>query len=125
MTNRLELPLCCRLMLHFAEISRQVSPGAHAAVVFDGAGYHIAKDLTVPENVTLIKLPPRASELNPVENVWEYLRGNRLAVTVFDSYDDIVNMTCHAWDILRQRPRSHRIHHQPIMGDGQCLGALV
>ena len=85
------------LALHLAEISRQVSPDAHAAVVFDGAGYHIAKNLAVPNNITLIRLPPRAPELNPIENVWEYLRGNKLAITVFDSYDDIVDKTCAAW----------------------------
>lgn len=85
------------LTLHLAEISRQVSPDAHAAVVLDGAGYHIAKDLAVPDNITLIRLPPRAPELNPIENVWEYLRGNKLAITVFDSYEDIVDKTCDAW----------------------------
>jgi transposase len=41
------------------------------------------------ENVTLVRLPPYAPELNPIENVWEYLRGNKLAITVFDDYDDI------------------------------------
>jgi transposase len=92
------------LALHLAEISRQVSPGAHAAVIFDGAGYHIAKNLTVPENITLIRLPPRAPELNPIENVWEYLRGNRLAITVFDSYDDIVDKTCGAWTFFATDP---------------------
>jgi DDE superfamily endonuclease len=38
----------------------------------------------------LVRLPPYAPELNPIENVWEYLRGNKLAITVFDDYDDIV-----------------------------------
>jgi transposase len=92
------------MTLHLAEISRQVSPGAHAAVVADGAGYHIAKDLVVPENVTLIKLPPYAPELNPVENVWEYLRGNRLAITVFDSYNDIVDKACSGWTFFASDP---------------------
>ena len=46
---------------------------SHAALVLDGAGYHIAAALTIPENVTLVRLPPYAPELNPIENVWEYL----------------------------------------------------
>src|SRR5256886_7191950 len=46
---------------------RQVAPGAHAALVFDGAGYHVAKDLAIPENITLVSLPPYAPELNPIE----------------------------------------------------------
>lgn len=92
------------LALHLAEISRQVSPGAHAALIFDGAGYHIAQNLTVPENITLIRLPPRSPELNPLENVWEYLRGNKLAITVFRDYDDIVDKTCDAWMFFANDP---------------------
>src|SRR5450631_2986936 len=50
-----------------------------------------------PHNITLVPLPPYAPELNPIENVWEYLRGNKLAITVFDSYDDILDKACDAW----------------------------
>jgi len=85
------------MSLHLAEIAKQVAPGSHAALVFDGAGYHGAAALVVPGNITLIPLPPYAPELNPAENIWEYLRGNKLSNTVFDGYDDIVNKTCEAW----------------------------
>jgi transposase len=74
------------MSMHLAEIGRRVAPGAHAALVIDGAGYHVAARLAVPRNITLVRLPPYAPELNPVENVWEYLRGNKLAITVFESY---------------------------------------
>src|SRR5258708_5643790 len=73
--------------LHLTAIGRKVAAGSHAALVLDGAGYHIAAALTIPENVTLVRLPPYAPELNPLENVCEYLRGNKLAITVFDDYD--------------------------------------
>lgn len=85
------------MSLHLAEIARNVAPGAHAALVLDGAGYHIAEALKVPPNITLVPLPPHAPELNPMENVWEYLRANKLAITVFDSYQDILDLTCDAW----------------------------
>ena len=49
-------------------------------------------------------LPPYAPELNPIENVWEYLRGNKLAITVFDSYDDIVDKACNAWIFFANDP---------------------
>lgn len=78
------------MSLHLAAIGCKVAAGSHAALVLDGAGYHIAAALTVPENITLVRLAPYAPELNPIENVWEYLRGNKLAITVFDDYDDIV-----------------------------------
>jgi len=92
------------MALHLAEIGRQVAPGAHAALVCDGAGYHVAKDLPVPANVTLVPLPPYAPELNPIENVWEYLRGNKLAITVFDHYDAIVDKACNAWNFFARDP---------------------
>ena len=55
---------------HLAEISCTVAEGAHAVLVLDGAGWHGSKALCVPDNITLLPLPPEAPELNPVENVW-------------------------------------------------------
>lgn len=90
--------------LHLAEIARAVAPGAHALLILDGAGWHIAKDLDVPGNITLLPLPPYAPELNPLENVWQYLRANKLAITVFDSYDEIVAKCCEAWNFFANDP---------------------
>ena len=76
---------------HLREISTQVSPGAHAILIRDGAGWHqTGGRLKVPDNVTLLHLPPYAPELNSMENVWEYLRGNKLSRLVWDSYEAIV-----------------------------------
>jgi transposase len=81
---------------HLAEIARSVAPGAHAVLVLDGAGWHGGHALVVPDNVSLVVLPPYSPELNPVENVWQYLRANWLAISVFDDYDAIVEACCHA-----------------------------
>ena len=89
---------------HLTEISRHVSPGAHAILVLDGAGWHNSRDLAVPANITLLTLPPYSPELNPVENVWQFLRQNRLANRVFDSYDAIVDVCCDAWNALLAIP---------------------
>ena len=89
---------------HLAEISRHVSPGAHAILVLDGAGWHSSKDLAVPANITLVPLPPYSPELNPVENVWQFLRQNHLANRVFESYDAIVDVCCDAWNALLTIP---------------------
>jgi hypothetical protein len=43
-----------------------LSRDEHAAIVFDGAGWHIAHDLRIPGNVTLALLPPYSPELKPV-----------------------------------------------------------
>ena len=72
---------------HLAEIAKTVRPGAHAILVLDGAGWHSAKALRIPQNITLMRLPPYAPELNSIENVWAYLRANKLAISVFDTYD--------------------------------------
>ena len=84
--------------VHLIEIGRTVAPGAHAALVVDGAGWHVSDKLVVPDNISLVKLPPYAPELNPIENVWAYLRGTKLAHRLFNSYDDIVNARCDAWN---------------------------
>ena len=57
--------------LHLAEISSQIAPGAHAVITLDGAGWHRpGGDLVVPENISLLSLPPYSPELNSVENIW-------------------------------------------------------
>jgi hypothetical protein len=89
---------------HLAEIATQVAPGAHAVVILDGAGWHASRALVVPENLTLVPLPPYAPELNPIENVWAYLRANRLAISVMDGWDDIVTRCCDAWNFFADDP---------------------
>jgi DDE superfamily endonuclease len=90
---------------HLKEISTQVAPGAHSVMICDGAGWHqTGGSLRVPENITLLKLPPYAPELNPVENVWEYLRANKLCGLVWDSYEAIVEACRKAWDFLTSDP---------------------
>jgi hypothetical protein len=90
--------------LHLDEIAKAVAPGAQALLILDGAGWHSAKALAVPDNITLLKLPPYAPELNPKENVWAYLRSNKLAISVFDSYDDILDKCQDAWNFFVNDP---------------------
>ena len=90
--------------LHLAEIGRHVAPGAHAVVVLDGAGWHAAGGLAVPGNLTLLPLPRYSPELNPVENVWEYLRQNKLGHRVWPDYEAIVATCCDAWNWLAAAP---------------------
>jgi hypothetical protein len=93
---------------HLNEISTQVAPGAHAVLLCDRAGWHqTGGRLLVPDNITLLPLPPYAPELNPMENVWDYLRGNKLSPLVWDSYDAIVAACKEGWDFLINDP--HRI----------------
>jgi hypothetical protein len=58
------------------EFSRQLAPDVQAVLIWDGAGFHTARSLEVPANVTLLGLPPYSPELNPIENLWHYLRSH-------------------------------------------------
>ena len=91
---------------HLAEIARTVAPGAHAILVLDGAGWHSSKTLVVPENISLLPLPPYSPELNPVENVWQFLRANWLAISVFDDYPAIVDACCAASNRFADDPKT-------------------
>jgi hypothetical protein len=85
--------------LHLAEISTQVTTGAVAAVICDGAGWHQSGGkLILPGNIVLVPLPPYSPELNPMENVWDYLRANRLSACVWATYRDIRDACCDAWN---------------------------
>ena len=90
--------------LHLAEIATEVAPGAHAVLVLDQAGWHLSRRLVVPPNITLVALPPKCPELNPVENIWQFMRENWLSNRVFKSYEDIVALCCDAWNNLVDRP---------------------
>ena len=102
----LVLPRCTSeaMSLHLAEIAQAVAPGAHAVVLLDQAGWHQSKRLVVPHNITLLPLPAKAPELNPVENVWQFLRENGLSNRIFTSYTDILDHCCAAWNKLTEQP---------------------
>ena len=74
--------------------ARTVAPGAHALLNLDGAGWHGSSALVVPDTLSPLTLPPYSPALNPVENVWAYLRANKLAITVFNTYEEIVDACC-------------------------------
>ena len=90
--------------LYLAEIATQIAPGAHAAILLDQAGWHLSRKLEVPANITLIPLPAKCPELNPQENVWQFMRENWLSNRVFTSYQQIVDLCCDAWNSLVDQP---------------------
>ena len=86
----LVLPRCntAAMTLHLKEISVAVTPGAHAIVIVDQAGWHFSKTLEIPDNVTLLPLPPKSPELN----------------RIFKSYNEIIDHCCFAWNQLVDQP---------------------
>ena len=73
------------MTLHRTEIAQAVAPGAHALVRVDQAGWHQSKRLGVPTNITLVPLPAKAPEFNPVETIWPFMRENWLSNRIFTS----------------------------------------
>jgi hypothetical protein len=102
----LVLPACNTeaMQLHLDEIATKVTPGAHAVVVLDQAGWHKSQALKIPSNISLLPLPPRSPELNPQENIWQFMRQNWLSNRIFKSFDDIVDHCCYAWNTLIDQP---------------------
>jgi len=92
------------MTLHLAEIATEVAPGKHAVLLLDQAGWHLSRHLVVPPNITLLPLPPKCPKLNPVENVWQFLRDNWLSNRVFLSYDNLIDYCCEAWNRLIDQP---------------------
>jgi transposase len=89
---------------HLDEIARNLAPKAPAVLVLDQAGWHTTDKLRLPENLSLLPLPPKSPALNPVENVWPFLRQTKLSNRVFDGYEAIVIAACEAWNSLIADP---------------------
>jgi putative transposase len=89
---------------HLKEISHTVAPGAHAVLLVDQAGGHTSTKLDVPGNITPLPLPARSPELNPAENIWQFMRENWLSNRVFKSNDDILAHCCQVWNKLVDQP---------------------
>src|SRR5829696_4265524 len=102
----LVLPRCSTqaMALHLQEVSLAVAPGHHAVLMLDQAGWHLSPKLKVPDNITLLPLPSKSPELNPVETIWQYMRDNWLSNRVFTSYPDILDHCCDAWNKLVEQP---------------------
>ena len=83
-----------------ADFAQTLPEDTHAVMVLDQAGWHAAKALRVPENVTLVPLPPYSPDLNPVERVWLYLRERFLSHRLWADYEAVVDACCAAWNAL-------------------------
>ena len=76
--------------LFLGEFSRQLAPDVQAVLIWDGAGFHTAGALEVPANVSLVRLPPYSPELNPIENLWHYLRSHYWSNRFYPDWDALM-----------------------------------
>ncbi len=83
---------------HLRFISEQAGPDVHVILVLDQAGWHTAKALKVPENISLLYLPSYSPELNAIERLWGYLKSHYLSNRAYADYDDLLNTCRDAWN---------------------------
>lgn len=88
------------MALFLAEFAKTVPPDDHIVMVLDGAGWHGSKALALPDNITLVPLPPYSPESNPVERIWLYLRERFLSIQVWPDQNAIIEACCSAWNAL-------------------------
>ncbi|HAS8098232.1 TPA: IS630 family transposase, partial [Vibrio vulnificus] len=91
------------MLQHLNQISQATEYGRHAVVVMDGASWHTNDIAEEFDNVSIIKLPPYSPELNPIEQVWSWLRQHYLANQSFTDYQEIVSKVCTAWNRFLER----------------------
>jgi hypothetical protein len=88
------------MQLDLDEISAQLPPHVHVAMITDGAGWHRSGKLNVPDNITFIDIPPYTPECNAAEKPWQYLKDNFLSHQVFQDYEAILDACEHAWNSM-------------------------
>ena len=79
------------------QFSQTLAEDEHAVMVWDGAGFHRAKHLKVPTNVTLILLPPYSPELNPIENLWHFLKSHHWSNRAYEDFEHLTEAAEQAW----------------------------
>lgn len=88
----------------FLEVfSESLGPDEHAVLVMDNAGWHHARALRIPENVTPLYLPPYSPELNPIERLWGYLKSHHLSNRAYETYEDLLEAGADAWNRLTKQ----------------------
>lgn len=100
----------------FEQFAAEVSSNIHVVMVWDQAGFHTSKNLKIPANVTIVPLPPYSPELNPVENLWHYLRSHYWSNRIYADYDALRIAACDAWQQVCLEPAMLRsICHCPYI----------
>lgn len=89
---------------HLDLIAASINSGKHAVLVVDRAAWHMTDKLFIPDNLSILPLPPYSPELNPVEQIWQLLRQTDWANRCLKNYDEIVDVCCQAWNTFANQP---------------------
>jgi transposase len=83
--------------VYLRQFSTELAKDVHAVLIWDRAGFHKSTVLDIPENITIISLPPYSPQLNPIENLWHYLRSHYWSNRAYLDYDDLRRAAVDAW----------------------------
>jgi len=83
--------------LFLRQFSETLPADEHAVMIWDGAGFHVSRQLSVPANVTILSLPPYSPELNPIENLWHYLKSHFWSNRAYADYEALEQAAVDAW----------------------------
>ena len=89
--------------LFLQELSDRLDPGVIALVVWDGAPFHRSRGIVMPLNIRLIQLPPYSPELNPIENLWHYLKSHFWSNRFYENYDALLDAATVGWNCVSSR----------------------
>ena len=99
---------------HLRFISQEAGADKHVVLVLDQAGWHLARALKIPDNITLLHLPPYSPELNGAERIWDYLRSHYLSNRIYKDYDELFEAIKTAWNSLEAQRLKSLTHTQWI-----------
>lgn len=88
----------------FLKHTAQAFQGECCVMILDGAGWHRASTLRVPQTIRLVSLPPYSPELNPVEHVWDWLRDHVFKNNAFETLDQVMDTLCDGLQALSLQP---------------------
>ena len=86
------------------QLARRIGPDEHAVLLWDGAGFHTGKQIQMPPNITPLTLPPYSPELNPIENLWHYLKSHHWSNHVYENEDRLEEAVIDAWKHSVENP---------------------
>jgi transposase len=92
------------------QFSKELPAGTQAVLVLDRAGWHTSSKLKIPDNVSLILLPPKSPELNPTESLWHYLRSHYWSNRLYRTWEDLKQAALDAWRAVCLIPTHDPIH---------------
>lgn len=73
---------------HFLKAFSEENPSEYKIVVIDNAGFHSTRNITIPPNIGLLRIPPYSPELNPAEKVWQQMK-KLFKNKVFETIKDV------------------------------------